>query len=149
MQQIKIYATSKREHGEKILAAVPDGFHCNARWIYMLGSGQRPVTHWLQENFDDAIASHFVLLYVERDDNLKTSILELGHAIAHNKKIFIAGERDFEEMHGLPHKDLEPWVGFTSHVKVTGSLAQTFAFIKRLAFPQNIVGNDGSKNYVG
>lgn len=144
-QQIKVYITAKREHAEKILAAVPDGFHCNARWIYMVNSPARPVTHWLMENFDDAIASHFVIFYVEAGDRLRTSLVEVGNAIAHGKKIFIAGERDFEDHKGLPHRDLDPWVGYTSQVKISGTLAQTFAFIKRLARPEIITKHDGSK----
>ena len=143
MEQIKVYVTAKREHGEKILAAFPDGFHCNARWIYMLGSGERPVTHWLRENFDDAIASHFVVLYVEAGDNLRTSLIEVGHAIAHGKKVFIAGDRNFEELKGMPHKNLIPWASYTSHVKISGSLEQTFSYIKRIAFPKSFTGNDG------
>lgn len=149
MQQIKVYFTAKREHADEILASIPDGFHCNSRWIYMLQSGERPVTHWLRENFDDAIASHYVVFFLKPGDNLKTSLVEVGNAIAHGKMIFIAGDRDFEELKGLPHKDIEPWCGFTNQVKITGSLEQTFAFIRKIAFPRNVVHNDGSNNYNG
>lgn len=145
LEQIKIYVTAKREHAEKIKAAIPDGFHCNARWIYMLGSGERPVTHWLMENFDDAIAAHFVILYVEAGDNLRTSLVEVGHALAHGKKIFIAGERDFEELRGFPHKNLIPWANYTRQIKLTGSLEQTFKFIRSLN-PRRNINNDGSES---
>lgn len=142
LEQIKVYVTAKREHGEKILAAFPDGFHCNARWIYMLGTGERPVTHWLMENFDDAIASHYVIFYVEAGDNLRTSLVEIGHALAHGKKIFIAGDRDFDELHGFPHKNLIPWANYGRQIKITGSLKQTFAFIKGLN-KGKVMGHDG------
>lgn len=142
LQQIKVYITSKREHANKILAAVPDGIHCNARWIYMLESGERPVTHWLRENFDDAIAAHYVILYVEAGDNLRTSLIEVGNALAWGKKVFIAGERNFDELKGFPHKNLMPWASFTQQVKITGSLEQTFAHIKGLN-PRKVIGHDG------
>lgn len=144
LEQIKIYVTAKREHGEKILDEFPDGFHCNARWIYMLQSGERPVTHWLRENFDDAIASHFVILYVEPGDNLRTSLVEIGHALAYGKKVFIAGDRDFDELKGMPHKNLLPWASYTAQIKVTGSLAQTFEFIRKFARPERVKNHDGS-----
>lgn len=139
MRQIKVYITAKREHAEKITKAIPDGFHCNSRWPYMLHTGERPVTHWLRENFDDAVASDFVIFYVEPGDNLKTSLIEVGHALAWGKRIFIASDRQLNESDEcllVPHKGLDPWMAF-DEVKFTGNLKQTFAYIKNLVHGRN------------
>lgn len=129
LKQIKIYVTSKREHADKILKSIPDGFHCNARWPYMLHTGVRPVNHWLRENYDDAIASHFVIFYVEAADELNVSLLELGNACAYDKQIFVATDRIIED-EILPHKKLKNWVGL-DNVKITGTLEQTYKYIRR------------------
>lgn len=146
MSQIKIYITAKREHANKIRLSVPDGFHCNARWIYMGHIAERPVTHWLNENFDDAIMSHFVIFYVEPGDKLKTSLLEVGNALAHRKQIFIASDKKLSEgdigQVVLPHKDLDPWIGF-EQIKYTGTLAQTFTAIKNQIWSANKINCEG------
>jgi hypothetical protein len=100
--------------------------------------GDMPVTHWLRENFDDAIASHYVVLYLEPGDDLNTSLIEVGHAMAHGKAILLAGDRHFtEEEVGLPHKACKKWAGFDK-VRATGSLEQTLMFIKREVAQHNL-----------
>lgn len=145
LTQIKIYWTAKREHANKILKAIPDGFHCNSRWVYMQQFGDRPVTHWLRENFDDAIASNFVGFLVEPGDKLKTSLIEIGNALAHGKKIFIASDTliDVDDPTLMPHKDLMPWVGFGEQIKYTGTQKQTYKFIRKMVDDQRITKHDG------
>lgn len=133
MKQIKVYITAKREHADKLKNLRVDGIHINARWLHMIERGEQPVTHWLQENFDDAVMSHFVIFYVEAGDKLKTSLIEIGNALAYGKQIFIASDRklaDDPEQQTLPHKDLAPWVAFAG-IKFTGTLEDTFAYIKQ------------------
>jgi hypothetical protein len=143
MRQIRVYITSKREHAEKLRALKMDGIHINARWLWMGERGDMPVTHWLNENFIDAINSDYVILYVERDDDLNTSLIEVGHALSYRKPILIAGERQFtDEELGLPHKACKKWIGFDG-VKATGSLEQTLMFIKREVMQREVVTKAG------
>lgn len=133
MKQIKVYITAKREHADKLKDLRVDGIHINARWLHMIERGEQPVTHWLQENFDDAVMSHFVIFYVEAGDKLKTSLIEVGNALAYGKKVFIASNYVLYEENPkqvLPHKDLAPWFAF-DNIKITGTLEQTFEFIKQ------------------
>ncbi len=97
MQQIKVYISAKLEHAKLLATLNVDGFHINARWIEMADAGRKrmkPVSHWQAENFDDIIAAHVFILYVEPSDQLKGSIFEAGYAVAHGKKVWIAGNGD-------------------------------------------------------
>ncbi len=134
-----VYVTAKRGHAEMLEKLTYDGIHFNARWMFQRYRGDRPVNHWLKENFADAVSAHYVVLYVEPGDMLCTSLLEVGHALAFGKPILIAGDRnkanelmeEFSEawVKNLPNKGVDPWCAYHL-VKITGTMDQTIEFIK-------------------
>lgn len=130
MRQIKVYITSKREHAKFLSKIEIDGIHIISRWLWTAGRGDIPVTHWLTENFVDMANADYVVLYVEKDDDLNASLLELGAAMYLGKKILIAGERDFDQDGGVPHKSVRKWSGMQG-VRITGTLEATLLFIKK------------------
>lgn len=155
MQQIKVYTSSKLEHAAKLKAADQDGFHFNARWLDTADAGRqrlKPVTHWQQENFDDIVAAHFFLLYVEPGDHLKGSLVEMGYAIARGKKCWIAGDGNganfiTEGNAGvlrLPHKDILPWGSYRQAVRIVPSLAHALGQMREFVRPSTLKNNDGS-----
>lgn len=167
MIPIVVYVTAKREHAPVLEKLSYEGIHFNARWMFMRHRGNRPVTHWLRENFADAVSAHFVVLYVEPGDKLKTSLIEVGHAMAHDKTILIAGDRQaaskvmegLAELSGkdpeamfandwiknLPHRDIDPWCGFTG-VKVTGTMDQTVEYIRSLQRTKVLFNHRGERH---
>jgi len=94
MAAIKVYTSAKLAHAESLRKLQPDGFHFNARWLWM-AEGQRkslkPVSDWKEENRDDIVAAHFFLLKVDPSDDLSGSIEEVGYAIGKDKRVWIAG----------------------------------------------------------
>lgn len=164
MQQIKLYISSKLEHVPKLAALRVDGFHINARWIEMADAGrkrQKPVTHWQQENYDDIVAAHFFMLYVEPADHLKGSLEETGYAIGKGKRVWIAGNgtsKDDEhwgvvvkpegfvgEGLGLrvPHKDVMPWGLDTQRIRMVSSIEQAMAEMRACAQQSRVLAADG------
>jgi len=94
--QIRVYTTAKRRHAELLrgLRHKYDGIYFTARWpvtVNLSTESVRPVTHWLNDNCDDIIRSSFVVIYAEPDDDLKTSLVEIGIAMAHDKRIYVVG----------------------------------------------------------
>lgn len=163
MQQIKVYISAKLHHAAKLAALRVDGFHINARWIEMAESGRKrmkPVTHWQQENFDDITTAHFIILYVEPSDDLKGSLVEIGYALAHGKRVFIVGNavKTDDGFHGLvdvkpagaansiqlPHKDVEPWGFYRQQIRFMPNLEVAFSRIRELVRPNLLKNTDGS-----
>jgi hypothetical protein len=155
MQQIKVYTSAKLEHAAKLKAVSQDGFHFNARWLDTADAGRqrlKPVTHWQQENFDDIVAAHFFLLYVEPGDHLKGSLVEIGYAIGRGKKCWIAGDGNgvdviTEATTGhvrLPHRDILPWSMYRQRVRVVPSLTVALAQMRALVRPDVVTEMDGT-----
>lgn len=157
--EIKIYIAAKVEHAVKLAAFRKDGFHINARWIHMAAAGaedMKPVTHWQQENFDDIVAAHFFIFYVEPGDKLKGALMELGYAIGNNKQIWIAGDGrgveiplytgapDSEEGLRIPHRDILPWGKYAQAIHIASSLDAALDQIKTFDFPNRRLGHDGN-----
>lgn len=162
MQQIKTYISAKLGHASMLAALQPDGFHINARWIEMADAGRKrmkPISHWQQENFDDIVAAHVFILYVEPSDQLKGSIFEAGYAVAHGKKIWIVGNGDkagegwgvdcpiegSEKMIRLPHKDIPSWGLYRPAIKCIPSLSGAFLNIKTLVNQDRILNAKGDE----
>lgn len=157
MQQIKVYISAKLEHSRKLVGCAPDGFHSNARWIHMAEAGRtklKPVSHWQQENFDDIEMAHVFVLYVEPQDVLCGSLVELGHAIRAGKKIWIAGNGHGVEVKPesqdnyitVPHAGVLPWGLYTQSIRMAMGLPEAFLAIKRHFRPETILGHDGEKS---
>lgn len=158
---IKVYITAKLEHAHKLAQLNPDGFHINARWIEMSERGRqrnKPVSHWQQENFDDIIAAHFFLFYAEPGDELKGSIGETFFAMAHNKKVWIAGNASSvnDENWGvgikpdgaeneirIPNKAIMPWAMFPQRIRVVSSLKTAFSEMRAYALQERILDAGG------
>lgn len=118
-RQIKVYTASKIRHAATLLGlrATHDGFHLNARWLdtgNLASNSAKPVSHWLEENFDDIRAADYVLVYAEAGEHLKTALVEVGFALAYGKPVYVVGKTDGavsenpEAMLG-GHPDFAPW----------------------------------------
>lgn len=155
MQQIKVYTSAKIDHAVKLKAADQDGFHFNARWLDTAEAGRqrlKPVTHWQQENFDDIVAAHFFLLYVEPGDHLKGSLVELGYAIGRGKMCWIAGDGNGVDVlteaevgfQRFPHRDILPWGLYRQAVRIVPSLPHALSQMRGLVRPSALKNIDGS-----
>lgn len=110
MRQIKIYIASKLRHAALIKSFCRDGFHFNARWLdtgNLAINSAKPVTHWLEENFDDIRSCDCLIVYAEEGEHLRTAIGEAFFAIAHGKPVFVIGE----------HEDYAPWCYYSPQVR--------------------------------
>ncbi len=110
MRQIKIYVASKLRHADAIKAFRQDGFHFCGRWLdtgNLAANAAKPVTHWLEENFDDIRSCDYLLVYGEAGEHLKTAIGEAFYAIAHGKPVFVLGE----------HADYAPWCFYSPQIR--------------------------------
>lgn len=162
MRQIKTYISAKLGYASYLAERQPEGFHINARWIEMADAGRKrmkPISHWQQENFDDITAAHVFILYVEPSDQLKGSIFEAGYAVAHGKKIWIAGNGDktgegwgvdcnldgVANMIKLPHKDIPSWGLYRPSIKCVPSLTAAFTDIKRLIQQDRVLDAGGKE----
>jgi hypothetical protein len=139
-QEIKVSISSKLGHALKLAAIKEDGFHINSRWIRLEAARAtdrlRPVTHWLDENFDDIEMAYYHILYVEPGDHLKTALIEVGVALRANKFVWIAGDGHGLEVPlpggnpgdtiTLPHRDVLPWGKFAKQIRLVSSLANAF-----------------------
>lgn len=101
---IRVYTTAKVLHASMLTQcrAEFDGIYFTARWPLMVNVSSekaRPVVFWLNDNFDDIQRSDYVIVYAEEHDVLKTSLIEIGWAMGHGKKIICVGE----------NAQFEPW----------------------------------------
>jgi len=113
---VSVYVTSKRIHAAKLLdlRGSWDKLYFTARWpiVRDIAAEQaRPARFWMQDNNDDMVRSDVVLCYAEKEDQLNTSIFEIGNAWAHRKPIYLVGEnegyKEWQHAEGIYHiKDL-------------------------------------------
>lgn len=101
---IRVYTTAKVIHAQMLAEcrAKYDGIYFTARWPLVANVSSekvRPVMYWLNDNVDDIERSEYVILYAEKHDELKTSLIEIGHAMRAGKKVVTVGE----------NKAFEPW----------------------------------------
>lgn len=139
MQIIKVYVTSKRKHAKLLLNKLREyeGIHVVSRWMETVGLHQKPATHFIQENFDDIVSSHAVIVYAELGDRLRLSIGEVYYALAHGKPIFAVGQHvENADNKGTPgtvyHEDYEDWSYFYPSVRRVGSLDEAVKEIKEM-----------------
>lgn len=101
---IRVYTTAKVIHATmlKEVRAKYDGIYFTARWPLVANISSenvRPVVYWLNDNFDDISRSDYVIIYAEPHDVLKTSLVEIGWAMAHGKIVYCVGN----------NAQFEPW----------------------------------------
>lgn len=100
---VSVYITSKRIHAAKLLDLRPRWpyLYFTARWPIVRDIAHeqtRPAKFWLQDNEADMLRSEVVACYAEPEDELNTSIYELGKAVAHGKPIYLIGDnRHYKE----------------------------------------------------
>ncbi len=129
MRQIKIYVASKLRHAARIKEARSDGFHFNARWLdtgNLAANAAKPVTHWLEENFDDIRGCDYLIVYAEAGEHLKTAIGEAFYAIAHGKPVFVLGE----------HADYVPWCFLSPQVRRATDFEAALNIIRSECWPK-------------
>lgn len=109
---VSVYITSKRIHAAKLL-------ELRERWTYLYFTARWPVVRdisfeqgrparlWLRDNEDDMLRSDVVVCYAEKDDQLNTSIFELGAAYARHKPIYLVGNnlgfKEWQHAEGIQH----------------------------------------------
>ncbi len=130
---IRVYITAKIIHAQMLTESRVkyDGIYFTAKWniVANLSSEKvRPVTYWLNDNFDDIARSDFVIIYAEPHDVLKTSLVEVGYAMAHNKPVYVVAPSSVAADDTLIiNNQLEPW---NAMCRRTGSLDEAIKKIK-------------------
>lgn len=148
--EVKVSISSKLEHAAKLAAIIEDGFHINSRWIRLEAAKAtdrlRPVTHYMQENFDDIEMADYHTLYIEPGDHLKGALIETGVALRAGKYVWIAGDGHGVEvpipgaepvdgqpaMMRIPHKDILPWGYYRKQIRIVISLKQAFSEMRAI-----------------
>lgn len=136
-RQIKVYFASKLRHAEKLKALRTDGFHFCARWLdtgTLASNSTKPVSHWLEENFIDIANADAVICLAEPGEVLKTALVEVGWAMAHQRQIFTIGA----------HPSYDPWNLTYSRVKRVQSIPEALASLKRQFTPPSEIRDLGT-----
>lgn len=126
-RHVKLAIASKLRHAEMFrdLRKQWLQLHLTSRWIVtgnLASESTRPVTHWLQDNFDDIVRSEALLVYVEPEEHLRVALLEVGYALAHHKPVFLVGE----------HDDYKKWQSFVPFVHRYSTIEKALAEIQKI-----------------
>lgn len=105
---VSCYVASKLIHATKIMElrnAWPK-IYFTARWPVVRdlpSEKMRPARHWLLDNVDDILRSQTVLVYAEKEDRLKTALVEVGIAWRSGIPIHLVGYHDdYAKWRNLP-----------------------------------------------
>lgn len=98
--RVKVAIASKLRHASKFVElrrAEQGNVYITSRWPIAAGMGSealRPTHDWLSDNFADIERCDFLLVYVEDGEHLKGGLIEVGYAVAHGKRVFLAGQHE-------------------------------------------------------
>jgi len=137
---IRVYITAKVIHANMLKESRVkyDGIYFTARWSIVANISSesvRPVTYWLNDNFDDISRSDFVIIYAEKHDVLKTSLVEVGWAMAHGKPVYCVGD----------NAQFEPWNAMCRRVSTLDEAIRRIKEEVRGAKFEKIVRGDSIK----
>ena len=110
----KIYFASKLKHAEKFIkwAIEHPEHHMVSRWPYLTGlvpdNAEHAVNFW-DDDFADIERCDVLVVYAEQGDKLRGALVEVGYALALNKKVIVIGD----------HPDFGTWRHSKNVVHVT------------------------------
>lgn len=110
MPQTTVYVASKVDQAETILTAFKGltEIALTSTWPQLILDGQSSAPsfarHFWQRDFDDIDSAQWLICYAPKKNSLlRGALIETGYAIAHRKRVILAGHKDTEAFSTWQH----------------------------------------------